>query len=317
MDTLFDHPGFRLIFVDDDGSMSLVTPIECKEDVIKGYRCISHLWGNATRWEGHPVKNVSWGVDVREEKRNKLLQIFNHYKGYWWMDVFCTDQESSNKPLSIMGDVYKNCRECVCMLDIEIPNFIRQPPESPTMKDFHRTTNHMSKILDCKWNKRVWTFQEARLPSRAFYTEETDKRDFFIVDFMSIESFTFRGLETVPKIIEIAYTIFSIRTKMGYQSSFESAGIDNDIMYLIRSGRTCKNPEDYYYGIAGALNISLKDGLTLEEIEKEFLERVNEETEDVFVTRNKSIGRHGVYKSWKITYKRGWVHGVLPFIFGM
>jgi hypothetical protein len=37
------------------------------------------------------------------------------------MDVFCTDQESSNKPLSIMGDVYRDCTECICMLDIKTP----------------------------------------------------------------------------------------------------------------------------------------------------------------------------------------------------
>lgn len=44
MDNLFDHPGFRLIYVDDDGNMSLITPLEHKEDIENGYRCISHLW---------------------------------------------------------------------------------------------------------------------------------------------------------------------------------------------------------------------------------------------------------------------------------
>src|ERR1700759_1591098 len=109
MDKLLEHPGFRLIYVDDNGNMSLITPLlDGSEDVLeKGYRCISHLWGEATRWNNHPVENVTWGVDVREEKRDKLLQIFNHFKGYWWVDVFCTNQDSNNKPLSIMGDVYR------------------------------------------------------------------------------------------------------------------------------------------------------------------------------------------------------------------
>jgi hypothetical protein len=82
-----------------------------------GYRCISHLWGNATRWEDHPVGGATWKVEVREEKREKLLQIFKHYKGYWWMDVFCTNQEDINKPLDVMGDIYLYCKECVCLLD--------------------------------------------------------------------------------------------------------------------------------------------------------------------------------------------------------
>jgi hypothetical protein len=97
MDKLLDHPSFRLIYVDDDG-MSLITPSDHREAILKkGYRCISHLWGNTTRWENHPIKDVSWGVDVREEKRDKLLQIFNHYKGYFWMNVFCAKIPAINR----------------------------------------------------------------------------------------------------------------------------------------------------------------------------------------------------------------------------
>jgi hypothetical protein len=71
MDRLFSHPGFRLIFIDDDGNMSLITSLDYQEAILeKGYRCISHLWGNATRWEDHPIQNVAWGVEVREEKRD-------------------------------------------------------------------------------------------------------------------------------------------------------------------------------------------------------------------------------------------------------
>jgi hypothetical protein len=125
MDDLLSHWGFRLILIDDDGHMSLIAPSEYKENIIEnGYRCISHLWGNATRWENHGVKNVSW-VWMLEEKREKLL-ILSHFKGYWWMDVFCTDQEDVNKPLSIMGDVYRYCKECICMLDVKIPSLITQ-----------------------------------------------------------------------------------------------------------------------------------------------------------------------------------------------
>jgi hypothetical protein len=158
MGDLLSHPGFRLIHV-NDGHMSLITPSDHREDILKkGYRCISHLWGNATRWEDHPIKGVAWGVDVREEKRDKLSQIFDHYKGYFWMDVFCTNQESNNKPLSIMGEVYRNCEECICLLDVKIPDFMRQAFKL-WPKNYRIIFSHVKEVLKCKWSKRVWTLQ--------------------------------------------------------------------------------------------------------------------------------------------------------------
>lgn len=166
MNNLLDHPGFRLIYVDEFGNMFLITPLYHKKGILeKGYRCISHLWGNATRWTNHRIKKVSWGVDVREEKRAKLLEIFDHFKGYWWMDVFCTDQESNNKPLHIMGDVYKNCTECICLLDIEIPHFLNQPRE--TWMNISAINDHMTEVRECGWNKRV------DLSEMAFATQST------------------------------------------------------------------------------------------------------------------------------------------------
>jgi hypothetical protein len=122
-DILFDHPGFRLIFIDDNGNMSLEGPFdEESRKNVQEYRCISHLWGTADKtkdyaWKDHKIAGVTWKVEVREEKRERLLQIFNHHKGYFWMDVFCTNQEDDNKPLDVMGDIYKNGFECICLLD--------------------------------------------------------------------------------------------------------------------------------------------------------------------------------------------------------
>jgi hypothetical protein len=183
MDELLDHFGFRLIYVDDDGNMSLIAPSGHKENILEdGYRCISHLWGNTTQWEDHPIKNISWGVDVREEKREKLLQIFNHYRGYWWMDVFCTDQESNNKPLSIMGDVYRYCKECICLLDIKIPDIVKEPNKDYD-RDGRTFLDHGLEVVNCEWNRRVWTLQELVLPPEAYYTSEIQDGDFCVVNF--------------------------------------------------------------------------------------------------------------------------------------
>lgn len=112
--------------------MSLKIPLEDdrKEDVLKrGYRCISHYWGFVPPlWDDHPVEGVDWGVKIRREKRKRIIQIFKYHKGYFWMDVFCTNREDVNKPLDIMGNIYKNCMECICLLDTicDVPEFERR-----------------------------------------------------------------------------------------------------------------------------------------------------------------------------------------------
>ena len=210
MDQLLAHPGFRLIHVDQNGFMSLVTPLidGCKEDILEnGYRCISHYWGpKPPKWEDHPVTGVEWGVHVREEKRTRLLQIFSHHKGYFWMDVFCTNQDDDNKPLDVMGDIYRDCIECVCMLDImcDVDGFIS---EKELLRDMARDMKkysschpgimrmmllqlergsslinyatsmekheiYLSGIATAKWFKRVWTWQEAILPPKLLFCSE-------------------------------------------------------------------------------------------------------------------------------------------------
>jgi hypothetical protein len=287
MDKLLEHPGFRLIYIDDAGSMSLITPSEHKEAILEdGYRCISHLWGNAIRWEDHPIKDVSWGVDVREEKRDKLLQIFMHFKGYFWMDVFCTNQDI-NKPLNIMGDIYKNCKECVCMLDIKIPVLPDQPCE-PWMDLRNKLREHMNDLTECKWGKRVWTLQEWLLPPEIFYTEETlDK--LLMMDPNTLTHMV-RTLGSIQR--DSDYTAREV-ISFGHNRKI----ITNIEVHLVGSGRECKNPEDYYYGIAGLFDIPLPDGLTFLEAEEEFASQFN--ARNGSYTIGKFQGKpHRVYEQW-------------------
>lgn len=299
MDNLLDHSGFRLIFIDDDGTMSLKTPFdECKEDVLeKGYSCISHLWGDAIRWEDHPVKGVTWGVDVREEKRAKLLQIFDHYKGYWWMDVFCTDQDSNNKPLSIMGDVYRNCERCVCLLDIKIPRLLLRPPSSWSRNEGLLYLDHMNDVLDCKWNKRIWTMQEWILPKHTHYTAETYDTDLIIVD----ASETWREYSNHSE--DICKEEYLERTIQIFGMMELNSTLDNQNLLIVAYGRECKEPKDYYYGVAGILGISISDGLTFHEAEDEFILRANVGNGDY--VRKISDSQHRVYEHFVLTDSLG------------
>jgi hypothetical protein len=216
LDNLFNHPGFRLIFIDDDGSMSLEGPFdeESRQKVQGGYRCISHVWGTADKtkdyaWEGHGITNVTWKVEVREEKRKRVMQVFKHHRGYWWMDVFCTNQEDENKPLDVMGDIYRNCRECVCLLDTicdvsgytserevwksmaeyvksclevyVISNRVHEPDISGSITEGMGTIaenlvkkygKYFTSIQHCNWFHRVWTWQEAVLPPKLLFCSE-------------------------------------------------------------------------------------------------------------------------------------------------
>jgi hypothetical protein len=299
MDNLLSHPGFRLIHV-DDGHMSLITPLDHIEDVRKnGYRCISHLWGNATRWEDHGIKNVTWGVDVREEKRAKLLQIFDHFKGYWWVDVFCTDQDSDNKPLSIMGDVYRYCKECICLLDIEIPAFINQPSELWPKDSAIIFDKHVVEILECEWNKRVWTFQECLLPPEICYTSETVGDNFCVVNKdMFIYAEDAAKYTTWVGIVH-PYRAGILRNHVRHMFE-KGTSMPNAIRQLIRSGRKCKNREDYYYGIAGVFGFKLTDGLTFEDVEKEFFKQLNKAEFIVCIEKMEpKDDEESIYKSWK------------------
>jgi len=232
MDELFDHPGFRLIFIDDNGNMSLEGPFgyetdlppdelrkreESRKKIRKmGYRCISHLWGTANRkkdytWDAkdHKVAGTNWKVEVREEKRERIIQIFKHHKGYFWMDVLCTNQEKDeDKPLDVMGNIYQRCVECICLLDTicnidglksekdvlaniseDLRSFMKDRKELSDEKygkpprrynslnlagSFPKGSYelYLGSLMQAEWFERVWTWQEAVLPPKLLFCSE-------------------------------------------------------------------------------------------------------------------------------------------------
>src|SRR5690349_3785723 len=93
MDILFSNRLFYLIHVDVNDKTSLVKPFgnaEMQKDIQeKGYRCISHMWGTGDKtvdyvWKDHGIVGITWDVETRKEKRERLLQIFRYHKGYFW-----------------------------------------------------------------------------------------------------------------------------------------------------------------------------------------------------------------------------------------
>jgi len=191
MDELFNHPLFFLIHVDVN-RMSLVKPFgnkEMQKDIIgRGYRCISHLWGTADKaedhiWRDHGISGIAWNVETRVEKRERLLQIFRYHEGYFWMDNLCMDQnvDPRDKPLEIMGDIYKKCRECICMLDYvwTSDRFKSEADEVEWMIEDVKLGHtpdplgaYIQNVPRSRWHDRVWTWQEVVLPERIKFISE-------------------------------------------------------------------------------------------------------------------------------------------------
>jgi hypothetical protein len=323
MDNLFDHPGFRLIFIGDDG-MSLISPLGHKEAILEnGYRCISHYWGPTPPEWDHPVKGVGWKVHVREEKWEQLLRVLNHYKGYFWMDVFCTNQEDKNKPLDVMGDIYRNCRECVCLLDV-VCNISEFESEKDVWRymgmKFCRHEYHILKdegairkkcqayflsVSGCNWFKRVWTWQEAVLPPKLLFCSEmatSHKYDPLDLEFLET---LLNGDERLYLSVSKAHRInetWGMHENVFKCSFFilrlckKSRDILDDVKLAINSQRTCTNTEDFVYGITGVLNLSIPKGLTLDR---------------AMIELDYGLQKQGIFMGYGCEYSFSYDHGTL------
>lgn len=281
----------------------------------KGYRCISHLWGVPDKKElsetelgehkekyvwktdnkrkngseyHHRIEGITWDVETRLEKRKKLLQIFNKYPGYWWMDNLCIDQSKDEKPINIMGDIYRKCKGCICMLDYEWEGDEKKVVNCGTGSSRYikkEAMRYLTKIFKCKWFTRVWTFQEWSLSRKVLYTTETSetflilKRDKLVMLPMVLRDFDDENKST--KWISMLNDLYKPETI---------------ISHLITTKRTCFDKRDYYNGISGLLGITLSGYETFDEVEEEFF-RLYKKEKGIELTRKPEYREGSFYKS--------------------
>lgn len=274
---IFDHLGFRLIYIDDNGKSLVETHgnIPLQHKIMEhGYRCISHLWGdiNGQEWLQHGIDGVNHKVFVREEKRDKLMYLFDHYKGYFWMDVFCTNQEDDNKPLEVMDKIYANCKECICLIDgkftynnyrsdIKVDGIYNRGFKGLPRRD-HESYDDVREdfcaifplFYNCRWITRMWILQETMLPPVVFYTEEAlhPGRQHLI------------SIETMSSIRGINKGYFWESRAFVDLLKAKTNGIYNSqqiYRLAIESERSCKEPEDYAYSLCGVFKTSIGKGL--------------------------------------------------------
>jgi hypothetical protein len=277
MSEIFNHLGFRLIYIDDNGKSLVETHgnIPLQHKIMEhGYRCISHVWGDTEGQEwSHDISGVGHKVFVREEKRDKLMYLFDHYKGYWWMDVFCTNQEDIDKPLDVMDKIYANCTECICLIDgkstyidqsdINVDGIYNKGFSGIPRRD-HESYDDVKEdfcaifplFSNCRWITRLWILQEAMLPPITFYTEETlHQRRQHMITMETMSNIRYRNKGHLRYYENGAFIeLMKAKTNRIYNS-------EQIYKLAIESKRSCKEPGDYAYSLCGVFKTSIDKDL--------------------------------------------------------
>ncbi|KAJ8652885.1 hypothetical protein O0I10_011485 [Lichtheimia ornata] len=304
---LLKNPNFLLLHVPEEKGtkMKIIQPSSDpyhRHRIIEGvnegettprtWYALSHLWG-ITKADPHVWDNITqlvedeYGqpvqpVSMRPEKRNTLLKLLEAYpNSYWWIDVLCARHDT---PLDIMGDIYACCTECIALLDIDpevIPEFhsVVDDATSLTMGD-PQLCNIFGSLIDCKWWKRVWTWQEMALPRTILLmaenaTQVSEKHMMNLDCLPGYLPIVFHGLYAV--LTDFFYqqglthplsfyvdlpNAFAIHGEVLFTRGTNSWRISADGLYALflsfkQSSRQCMEPVDYVYGILGILRLDI------------------------------------------------------------
>jgi hypothetical protein len=313
---IFDHPGFKLIHVDEIGArlVSLSDPIVRNDVGSRGYRCISHCWGDVTNslWKNHNVDGIEYEIFVREEKRNAFLQIFKQ-EGYWWIDLFCINQkaDSKDKPLEIMGDIYSKCVECLCLLDCDdtsvkiVAKYAKKILNGEKIKEF---ALHFGNVLSSGWFLRVWTLQEvvsapkSVMISENFVEWNTIDTEEFLEIYTKVYDEKKSWASLIPIINEIHHDVIMIRELRSFVTDEHMIA---DIVLLLRilckSKRLCSEYVDYFYGSAHMFYYTdiIPWGLDDDKVWEYFVKSLNES--NIFITHDWFEGRKITHEIGKFT----------------
>ncbi|KAH7076570.1 heterokaryon incompatibility protein-domain-containing protein [Paraphoma chrysanthemicola] len=180
------------------GSGADAIVLKCRIITLNGgrnFEALSYVWGDS-----HDIRTVSIS-GFHMEITQSLYAAFRHLRDArnvrtLWTDQICIDQsddEEKSRQVSLMGTIYRKCSECLIWLG-DIPSdrlflesdaqvvmdFIRTVAyDKPTFLDSHtlllddidgkRARSAFEALImgGNPWWSRVWTLQEASLPSTA------------------------------------------------------------------------------------------------------------------------------------------------------
>jgi hypothetical protein len=311
---------------DIDDEMMLTKPFgdeKLQKDIQeKGYRCISHVWGTGDKtidyvWKDHGIVGITWDVETRKEKRERLMQIFKYHKGYFWMDNLCIDQSKGpeDKPLEIMGDIYAKCKECICMLDYKPIDNERERIEEllenlteeraanfPGKYENSDISNHISNMTKCRWFKRMWTIQEAVLsPIMLFTSEMSDGCDYAPID-RSILDFSYKRTKWMDKKHDACPDIYATLESVFYRIWYLSGSMETLMIVLQSISRECTNPLDYIHSVSGMFQLDIPKDSTIKNIRSRMIFQLWKR--GVYMMDKSGIEKWGdsreVYERWSI-----------------
>ncbi|KAJ1568922.1 hypothetical protein HK405_012207, partial [Cladochytrium tenue] len=164
-----------------------------------GYAVISHVWGDLNEKHIINYPGVPWKIKIKSaEKMDRILSVARQLKIKWlWMDVLCMDQGDSEdiaREIPRMGSIFSQASRCVAVMTL--PDMVAREfafrdrgcakrasviamvgKEGATSSDDAREVcRAVCDLFHDDWFWRVWTYQEAVLPSNKV-TAVTERGD--------------------------------------------------------------------------------------------------------------------------------------------
>ncbi|KAF2670015.1 hypothetical protein BT63DRAFT_423984, partial [Microthyrium microscopicum] len=169
MDLVADAARLREIFDQDTFPLILPTPMGGQADKLslkayqnlQDYVAVSHVWSQGL---GNPNENAMYSCQVQKiSEMVQSLPVKSRTRIMpFWLDTICCpveDNKYQDKAIGLMRRTYENAR-AVLVLDAALQvNKHRQLLDGDVLL----------RIFSCRWNSRLWTFQEGALAERLFF----------------------------------------------------------------------------------------------------------------------------------------------------
>ncbi|KAJ8652743.1 hypothetical protein O0I10_011625 [Lichtheimia ornata] len=287
---IFRHPDIRFLYVpsaNEQRKMTLFTPSKHQQTSFleQNFYTLSHLWDTKpgeNLWDVSDFIIDEEGITVepipmRPEKRETLLSLLKANPGYWWIDVLCS---RSDTPPVIMSGVYRRCKKCFAMIDCPAEDIEYFTPDRKNQLDhaLHgeqvekepavTTSQHLIKeawqhgrnIDASRWFKRVWTLQEALLPSCVVLLSEIsdtyDDTSTVLLESLIYYHFQMRKLQLGDMLLNTPLVVKDeVRSNASLGGHLEPLVIFFN--HLRSSKRSCYLAVDYVYGILGILGVDV------------------------------------------------------------
>jgi hypothetical protein len=316
-------PGhIRLLQVDEE--LKDLKIIHTAFDSAPAYAAISYTW------DGQPsdqnllieksnlkvIKNITFFLSHLVQKAKST---------YFWIDGICINQADNGEKaiqVPLMREIYSQCQECLIWLgkgtpesDLAIdrmPSIVQQlelqdreevweregiAATSPGVQD-SLLWKGLLDIFSRSWFRRVWTFQEAVLPTNVFFfcgskiiaLPDIGPAAAHLLALLAVLQRSFPGAEWQGRNYFVGFLkLVRISTFRAKVSQLPEQGLENiKLMYFTRPW-SATNRLDKVYGVLGLLDRTLQDHLvvnyqkTTAEISREIAEWYIKKGEDLFL----------------------------------